>query len=474
MVLEEAPAAVPSGPSRAAQLLVLSARTETALEAATDNLARHLREHPDLPLADVAYTLHAGRKVFAGRRMVVAAGAADAADALEARDPKRVLTRLQEAAERPVVFMFAGGGAQYANMGLDLYRTEPAFREQVDLCLRTFAPHVTADLRQYLFPAPDEVEVASRLLEQTSIALPVLFAVEYALARLWMSWGVRPQAMIGHSLGEYTAACLSGVMSLEDACAMVALRARLFETLPEGGMLSVPLPEGEVLPLLADSSDQIAIAAVNSPGFCVVSGPAEAIARAQAALAGRGIDARRLHIAVAAHSPVVEPILREFGELVATLALSPPGIPYISNVTGTWMTADDATDSGYWVRHLRRTVRFGDGIGELLADRERIFLEVGPGQTLSTLVMQHPGRAAGQTVFELAAPPAGPARGRRLPAPGARQALAGRRGRGLGRLLRRRAPPAAAPADLSVRAPVLLGRAAAPDSRRPAAPGRPS
>ncbi len=401
VVLEEAPAAALSGPSRDLQLLVLSARTETALEAATDNLARHLGEHPDLPLADVAFTLHAGRKVFRHRRTVVAASVAEAASLLASRDPA-ILTRAEEAADRPVVFLFAGGGAQYPDMGLDLYRTEPVFREQLDLCMRLLEPHMSqgdADLRRHLFPAPEDREEEARLLERTTVALPVLFAVEYAQARLWMSWGVRPQAMIGHSLGEYTAACLAGVMSLEDALALVALRGRLFDTLPEGGMLSVPLPEGEVLALLREIGVGLSIAAVNSPGFCVVSGPAAAIAQAREGFAGRGVEARRLHIAVAAHSAEVEPILREFGDFVATLALSPPAIPYIANVTGTWMTAADATDPGYWVRHLRQTVRFADGIGELLADGERIFLEVGPGQTLSTLVMQHSDRAAGQTVL---------------------------------------------------------------------------
>ncbi|HEV7667183.1 MAG TPA: amino acid adenylation domain-containing protein [Thermoanaerobaculia bacterium] len=410
VILEQAPAASPSGPSRSNQLLVLSARTEAALEAATNNLARHLRQHPEQRLAnvaniaDIAFTLQVGRKVFAHRRTVVCeSDSENAAMALETRDPKRMLSQVQEAGDRPVVFLFAGGGAQYANMSLDLYRSEPVFREQVDLCLRLFMPHVDADLRRYLFPAPEEVEETARKIERTSIALPILFAVEVALARLWMSWGVSPQAMIGHSLGEYAVAHLSGVLALEDAVALVALRGRLFETLPEGGMLSVPLPEAEVLALLPElvpgTSGQLSIAAVNGPAFCVVSGPAEAIGQAREAFAARGIDARRLHIEVAAHSTVVDPILREFGDFVATISLSPPGIPYISNVTGTWMTAADAADPQYWVRHLRQTVRFGDGIAELLADGERIFLEVGPGQTLSTLVMQHPDRPVGQTVL---------------------------------------------------------------------------
>ncbi len=396
VVVEEAPRLAPSGPSREAQLLVLSARTETALEAATDNLARHLHEHSDLSLADVAFTLHTGRKVFRHRRTVVAASSEEAAALLAARDPKRVLTRAEETSDRPVVFLFAGGGAQYPNMGLDLYRTEPVFRGQVDLCLRLLEPHVEADLRRYLFPVPEEMEEASRLLERTSIALPVLFTIEYAQARLWMSWGVRPQAMLGHSLGEYVTACLAGVMSLEDALAMVALRGRLFDTLPEGGMLAVPLPEAEVLTLIGT---ELSIAAVNGPAFCVVSGLAEDIARAREMFESRGVDARRLRIAAAGHSSVVEPILREFGDFLATLSLSPPSIPYVSNVTGTWMTEADAIDPSYWVRHLRQTVRFGDGAAVLLAEGERIFLEVGPGQTLSTLVMQHPDRAPGQTVM---------------------------------------------------------------------------
>src|SRR6185295_17050563 len=215
VILEQVPAVPPSGPSRSTQLLVLSARSEAALDQATDNLARHLSEHPEPSLADVAFTLQVGRKAFAHRRTVVCEDDSEtAAAALESRDPKRVLSQIQEAADRPVVFLFAGGGAQYANMGLDLYRSEPVFREQVDLCLRLFEPHVDADLRRYLFPEPEEAEETAREIERTSIALPILFAVEVALARLWMSWGVAPQAMIGHSLGEYAVAHLSGVLAL--------------------------------------------------------------------------------------------------------------------------------------------------------------------------------------------------------------------------------------------------------------------
>ncbi len=219
-------------------------------------------------------------------------------------------------------------------------------------------------------------------MRQTSVALPALLAVEYALAQLWMSWGIRPQAMIGHSLGEYTAACLAGVFSLEDALALVVLRGGLFEQLPGGGMLSIPLPEREVRALI---DQRLAVAAINGPSQCVVSGPVEAIERLAQALTEQDIEFRRLQIDVAAHSPMVAPILDEFGRFIATRRLHSPQIPFVSNVTGAWITAEEATDPAYWVNHLQRTVRFADGLHELLDDPGHILLEVGPGQTLTTL-----------------------------------------------------------------------------------------
>jgi amino acid adenylation domain-containing protein len=399
VVLEEAPVPEPApAPGRPAQLLVLSARTEAALEEATDNLARHLAASRDLSLADAAYTLQVGRKAFPHRRILLCREREEAATALAGRDPRRLETAFAEASERQVAFLFPGGGAQHPGMARGLYEVEPLFRRHLDDCLQRLDALLGFDLRLDLFPAPERLEAAERRLERTSIALPALFAVEYALARLWTSFGVRPQAMIGHSLGEYAAACLAGVMSLDDALGLVVLRGRLFETLPEGAMLGVPRPEEEVLALLPAGAD-LSVAAVNSPGFCVLSGSIAAVAEAEQALAASGIDARRLHISVAAHSPMVEPILAEFGAAVARLRLAPPAVPFLSNVTGTWIRDEEATDPAYWVRQLRQTVRFGAGVGELLREPERLLLEVGPGQTLGTLAMQHPGRGPGHGVL---------------------------------------------------------------------------
>ncbi len=234
-----------------------------------------------------------------------------------------------------------------------------------------------------------EAAAAARL-EAPSVGLPALFAVEYALARQWMAWGVQPTALIGHSMGEYTAACLAGVMSLTDALGLVRRRGELFETLAPGGMLGVPLPAAAIEATLEPG---LAIAAVNAAGSCVVAGPPETLAAFAARLDRDGVECRRLHISVAAHSPMVQPILGEFERYVRTLSLRAPAIAVVSNVTGTWLTADDACSPDYWVRHLRHTVRFSDGLETLLSEPGRILLEVGPGSTLSSFARQHPALA---------------------------------------------------------------------------------
>jgi acyl transferase domain-containing protein len=384
-ILEEVPAVEPSGASRPWQLLMLSAKTGTALDAATANLAMHLKRNPDLNLADVAYTLQVGRPAFKHRRTVVCCDLADAASLLETVNDPRVLTGFQEIGDRPVVFMFSGQGAQYVNMGLELYQVEPVFREHVDLCAGLLVPHLGFDLRTVIYPAPSEVEVATQRLTQTAVTQPALFVVEYALAQLWQSWGVIPKAMIGHSTGEYVAACLAGVFSLEDGLALVATRGRLMQQLPCGSMLTVSLPEQETQPLLGQ---HLSLAAVNGPTRCVVSGPTEAVEELEQRLAGEGVACRRLHTSHAFHSAMMDPILEPFTGLAKRITLSPPQIPYISNVSGTWVTAAEATTPSYWANHLRQPVRFAQGLGELSKDPDRVLLEVGPGRTLSTLARQ--------------------------------------------------------------------------------------
>jgi acyl transferase domain-containing protein len=398
VVLEEAPVPEPSETTRDWYLLPLSARTSTALDAATVNLHAHLKEHPALDLSDVAYTLQVGRKTFNHRRVVVCRDMEDAVRGLETLDARRVFTSLQEPRERPVVFMFPGQGAQYPRMGLELYRAELVFREQVDLCSELLEPQLGFDLRQVLYPTDEQLEEATPKLNETFVTQPALFVTEYALAKQWMDWGVKPQAMIGHSIGEYVAACLAGVFSLEDALRLVAARGRLIQSLPSGSMLVIPLAEQKVRSLL-EKHPQVSLAAINAPALCTVAGTKQAIDELEDEMKASELACRRLRTSHAFHSQMMEPILESFVEEVSKVKLNPPLIPYLSNVTGNWITAEEATDPARWARHLRQTVLFGEAAGELFKNPEHLLLEVGPGRTLSVLVRHHPQRGAGQMVL---------------------------------------------------------------------------
>ncbi|MBN3951428.1 MAG: SDR family NAD(P)-dependent oxidoreductase [Nostoc sp. NMS7] len=394
VILEEAPALPASSSSRRWQLLVLSAKTDSALETATANLLQYLKQHPDITLADVAHTLQVGRREFNHRCVLVCQDIEDATSALQQPDPQRVFTHLLESGDRSIAFMFPGQGAQYVDMGKELYQTEPIFQEQVDLCCELLQPDLGLDLRSLIYPSESESKGTAEKLQQTDITQPALFVIEYALAQLWMSWGISPQAMIGHSIGEYVAACLAGVMSLGDALGLVAARGRLMQQLPSGAMLSVPLPEEEVIPLL---NEKLSLAASNAPALCVVSGTDDAIDAFHNKL--QDIECRHLYTSHAFHSPMMESILELFQNKVSQIKLHPPKIPFVSNLTGTWITAEQATNPNYWAKHLRQTVRFSSGICALLEEPNRILLEVGPGRTLCTLVKQHSHQAARQVVL---------------------------------------------------------------------------
>jgi acyl transferase domain-containing protein/NAD(P)-dependent dehydrogenase (short-subunit alcohol dehydrogenase family)/ubiquinone/menaquinone biosynthesis C-methylase UbiE/acyl carrier protein len=393
LILEEAPPMEPSGESRPSQLIVLSAKTSTALDRTCANLARHLEQHPDIHPADVAYTLGTGRKRFRHRRALVSRTVEDATLSLRTPGPEHVDS--QESQDRSVVFMFSGQGSQYVNMGSELYRSEPTFREQVDIASEILEPHLDLDLRQLLFPG-DDLADAERSLSQTSVTQPALFVLEYALATLWLEWGVRPRAMIGHSLGEYVAACLAGVFSLEDALTLVAARGKMMQHLPRGAMLSIPLPEKTVEPLLGK---ELSLAALNGPSLCVASGTAEAVTELHNRLNEEGVECQRLNTSHAFHSDMMEPILASFTEAVRKVSLKSPRIPYVSNVTGTWITAEEAMEPAYWARHLRQTVRFTEGLQQLLNTTEQVLLEIGPGRTLKTLALQHVAREQAHLVF---------------------------------------------------------------------------
>src|SRR5262249_12839693 len=272
-------------------------------------------------------------------------------------------------------------------MGLGLYRTQAVFRETVDRSCERLKTRLDLDLREVLFPAEDALEQATERLKQTELAQPALFVIEYALAKLWMSLGIQPAGMIGHSIGEYVASCHAGVMSLDDALDLVAERGRLMGQLPPGSMLAVPLSDGQVLPLLCE---QLSLASINSPTLCVVSGPETEIAALETRLVKMALAPRRLRTSHAFHSSMMDPILEPFTKRVSQIALKPPQLPYISNVTGQWITAEQATDPAYYATHLRQAVQFAKGLEQLSADPNCVFLEVGPGHTLTALAKRHP------------------------------------------------------------------------------------
>lgn len=387
VVLEEAPlAAASAGEPRSWHLLTLSAKTRTALDAATANLAHELEQRPHINLADVAYTLQVGRKAFGHRRMIVCRELGEAVQLLSSTDPAKCLTSVRPESEPEVVFMFPGQGAQYTGMGAALYEQEAVFREHFDHCTEALKPLLGLNLREIIYPGEGEGEAAARLLTETRFTQPALFVVEYALARLLMEWGVRPQALVGHSIGEYVAACLSEVYPLEDVLRLVATRGRLMQDLESGAMLAVPLTPDEVAPLLGAG---LSLAAVNAPASCVVSGQSAEVARLRQQLSERGLACRPLLTSHAFHSDMVEPAMSALAAQAAKLKPQPPRIPYLSNVTGTWIKQDDLDDANYWARHLRRTVLFSQNVGELAKRPDALLLEVGPGQTLSSFARKH-------------------------------------------------------------------------------------
>ncbi|MER7444435.1 SDR family NAD(P)-dependent oxidoreductase [Micromonospora avicenniae] len=389
VVLEQAPAAYRSARRvRAAQLLHVSAQTATALESAVRRLAERLGEAADAGpeyLADVAHTLRVGRREYPHRAAVVAVDLPGAVAALG--DPRRLQRGVTDGPPPRVGFLFSGQGAQYAGMGAQLYAEEPGFAGVVDECAELLHPELGLDIRDLILGRePDSGEK----LTQTRYTQPALFVVEYALARLWQDAGVKPAAMIGHSIGEYVAATVAGVLSLPDALRVVAARGRLMQSLPAGSMLAVALDESAVAERLPEG---LAVATVNGPGTCVVAGETEAVAAFAETLKGRSKLLRTSH---AFHSPMMEPILGEFTALMASVALRPPTVPFLSNVTGTWITDEQATDPAYWASHLRRPVRFGDCVATLLGEGTWRLVECGPGTQLANLARMQVVKASAE------------------------------------------------------------------------------
>ncbi|MGA3070174.1 MAG: amino acid adenylation domain-containing protein [Terracidiphilus sp.] len=391
VVLEEAPESSPEPAARPAQLLFVSARSEAALDAALSNLGRHLLEHPEVNLADVSYTLQTGRHSFDHRASFACSSVEEAARMLAEPACRRIHKASGILARPQPVFLFTGQGAQFPGMGRALYQAEPTYRMQIDECAEILRPMLDLDLRKMLFPAGADAEASAALLMETRLAQPALFITELAMASLWMEWGIEPKAMTGHSLGEFVAAVVAGVMSREDGLRLVAARGRLMQQMERGAMLSVRLGE-ERIALLLD--ERLSIAALNSPSLCVVSGPIDAIEELEKRLERESVGCKRLRTSHAFHSAMMDPMLDAFEDEVHRTALHAPEIPYVSGVTGAWITPEEATAPRYWRDHCRQAVRFAQCAALLLDLPGAVLLEVGPGQTLTTLAHQQRGNRA--------------------------------------------------------------------------------
>jgi acyl transferase domain-containing protein/thioesterase domain-containing protein/acyl carrier protein len=385
--------------SREPQLLLLSARSQASLGQLAAQLAAQLEQQPELELGDVSATLLTGRRKFPFCRVLAASTPEEARRLLTAPDGRRVFDVSSSTKPLEAVFVFPGGGAQYPHMARAVYETQPAFRARMDECLEILERREQLSLRTVLFPESGSEAEQQRQLERPFFALPALLTVELAYAALLASWGVKPVAMVGHSVGEYAAAYLASVLSLEDALRIVCCRGRLFEKVTPGGMLSVPLSVADMSPLLGP---RLTIAAVNAPEMCVVSGENAELDALVERLRARAVESQRLHIDIAAHSPLLDAILGEFERELATLRFAAPRIPYVSNLSGAFMDASVAPDAGYFVRHLRNTVRFSDCVRALGAQHpDAVLLEVGPGQALTSLLRNHPLRPASQPVLSV-------------------------------------------------------------------------
>ncbi len=382
IVLEQAPPEVKSEPSNQTQLLVCSARTLTALRSRCEDLIKYFETHPDSNMDDVAYTLQVGRKPFEYRAAFAVNSKQDVASIINNQWLNDIVEGGLSDHEPDNVFMFSGQGSQYPGMAKELYHSQRLFREVIDEAEALLEKQVGFGLRELIFASSTD---SATQLNQTRLTQPALFITEYAVATLLISWGIKPKAMIGHSIGEYVAAVLSGVMTFAEALSLVVYRGQLMQNMKEGTMLSIRMSEDQVLPYL---SNEISLAAVNAPDACVVAGTHEAISALKNRLEAEGEICRELRTSHAFHSFMMQLAVEPFVEAVQKIPLKAPAIPFISNVSGTWIEAKEATNPEYWGQHLRQAVRFAEGVDSLLDLEQPVFIEIGPGNTLSTLVKQ--------------------------------------------------------------------------------------
>jgi len=402
VILEEAPPLPRSSKGRDAQLILISAKSESALDQSSRNLADYLSKNPDVPLADLAFTLQVGRAAFEQRRFVVASHTSDLAEILQSignekgKLSRKIFTSTVEQADKPIVFMFPGLGNQYVEMGLGLYRSEPFFKQELDRCFDILDGQLDFSIKQIIFPQAER-EQAMQKINRIDINQIVVFIFEYALGKYLMELGIKPKYMIGYSFGEFAAACLAGVFSLEDAIRVIIRRGQIIKQTEEGAMLSVPMTEAELKPLLPAN---VSLSIVNGPS-CVVGGTREAVEQFEEHLKSLRQICIRLDTSHALHSYVMEPIKHAFAEEMRQIRLHPPQISFISNISGKWITDEEATDPGYWARQLTDPIRFADGLQEILKEEALTFLEVGPDRNLSALLRYFIHRDSQHTILNL-------------------------------------------------------------------------
>jgi acyl transferase domain-containing protein/acyl carrier protein len=381
VIIEEPPARVGLKSERESHCLLVSARSSRALDKATANLVKHLEQHPDLDVADVAHTLFSGRKQHRYSRFIFAEDCQGVSAAVNDPDSAPVFTGQRTSAGKRLVFMFPGQGTQHVGMGQSLYESETVYRDVVDHCATVLRGKLGFDLRDTMF-AERNLEEASKRLAETSLAQPAIFTTSYAMTQLLMSWGVRPQAMIGHSVGELVAATVAGVFSLEQALEAVVARGRFMQAAPRGAMLAVLLTPKQAEEYVGPN---VSIAAINGPAACVLSGRTEDIDRLEQALSAEGVSVARLHTSHAFHSEMMDGAVQPFVDVLSKYTLKEPEIPLVSNVTGARITAEQATDPNYWGSQIRNPVLFSEGLKSMASEGEAVFLEVGPGKSLSGL-----------------------------------------------------------------------------------------
>ena len=373
--------AIVSGESQPLSLITWSAKTETSIANYAKNLAQFTERHKEINVADIAYTLQSTRADFNHRRFVIAGSNEELATKLTATNIDSATVKKLNSKISEVVFMFPGQGSQYVNMGRDLYEAEPVFKAAVDNCVELLKDTPHANILSVIYPSVVD-DSATENIKNTFFTQPAIFIMEYAMAKLWMSWGIEPGIFTGHSIGEFVAAHFAGILSLKDALLLISTRAKMVSEVAKGSMLSVRLEADKLATLLpADLS----IAVINSNKLCVVAGPDESITSFAVILTGMNIPSRLLQTSHAFHSAMMDNIVMPFQDVVKTIKLNPPVKPIVSTATGKWLSEAEATDPAYWASHLRKTVRFADAINTLQEDDGRILMEVGPGNTLATL-----------------------------------------------------------------------------------------